>query len=396
MLHRTWLAVALLCAAVPSAQGQLVLLERSVKELETWAREDTNDAQRQYVLALRHWKDRRWRQTDSLLRLAILLEPRYADAYYALYFLPYVRRPQLSQEEDRDRVPQEWRPAVEEAHGFFQRAFRTNPLLNLSVMGIAYDIEEPRVSDYTHPAYREYVRNWAWFVDLGLGRYGTAHDRLTTLAQREWDEKKHPDRVPDGILFFRGLAAAHTRQYDKALGDFRTLLDRVEKVQREEIVRVPLEDNDYRFVLAILHHRAGHADSAIALYQQALERDLGLVMAHTYLASLHEDAGRDADALVERRRAAEIDSDDPSPLFEFAVSLFNAGQLVEADEPLRKAIKVNARYSPPYYLLGRVQEELGLPAEAREHYQKFLALSPLNSALRPDAARRVAALAPPQ
>lgn len=385
--------VVFLCAtmfAFPSPAQQLGFLDRSLKDLEAWAREDTNDARRQYYLALRHWKAHHWKQADSLLRLAVRLDPWYADAYYALYFLPYSRRTQLAQEENRDRVPEEWRPAVAEARGFFQQAFRTDPLLNLNVMGVAYEIEEPIIRDYTNPAYRYYVRNWAWFVDLGLGRYRSAHERLTALTQREWDGDKHPDRIPDAILFFRGLAAAHTMQYDRAAGDFRELLTRVERIQQEEIVRVPLEDNDYRLMLATIHRLAGRPDSAIALYQQALERDLGLVMAHANLANVYEETNRHAEALIERKRAAEISTDDPLVLFDLAASLFNAGQLVDADAPLRQAIKLNPRYSPSYYLLGRVSEELGLPDEARDHYKQFLALSPLTSVdLRADATQRI-------
>lgn len=387
----------LVLAAIPrfpaQAQQLAALLARSLKDTEAWAREDTNDASRQYYLALRHWKDHHWKQTDSLLRLAVQIDPWYADAYYALYFLPYARRTQLAGEENRDHIPEEWRPAVEEAHEFFKRAFRTNPLLNLNVMGVAYEVEEPIVHDYTSPAYQYYAKYWAWFIDLGLGRYGSAYDRLTTLARREWDEPKHPERVPDAILFFRGLAAAHTRQYDKATNDFGILLSRVEQVQQDEIVRVPLQDNDYRFMLATIQRLAGHPDTAIALYQQALEHDLGLAMAHTYLANIYEDANRPADAMLERKRAAETNQDDPIVLFDLAASLFNAGQVVEADGPLRQAIKLDPRYSPSYYLLGRVTEELGLPEEARDHYKTFLALAPLREGgLRADAEQRLGKL----
>ena len=387
-------SVGFLCATLagsPSPAQQYVFMDRSVKDMEAWVREDTNDAQRQYALALRHWKEHHWRQADSLLRLSVRLEPRFADAYLALYFLPYARRSTLSDEEDRDRVPDAWKPVLEEAHGFYQRAFRTDPMVNLQIMGVAFEIEEPQVRDYSANAWIVYQRYYAWFVDLGMGRYRSAQERLEKLAQRDFNELKHPEDVPDYILWYRGLASAHSLQFDKAIKDFRALLDRQErKAQRDELVHVPLRDNEYRFMLASLHHMAGHTDSAVALYQQALEHDLGLVMAHTYLASIHEDAGRAADALVERKRAADVTTDDPTALFDLAASYFNTGQLIEADQPLRQAIKLNARYAPSYYLLGRVTEELGLPEEARDHYKAFLALSPRTAGhLRTDATQRL-------
>ena len=391
--------VVLLCAAIVGSPSrsqaqQFAFLDRSVKDMEAWVREDTNDAQRQYYLALRQWKEHHWQQTDSLLRLALKLEPRYADACLALYFLPYARRTTLADEEDRDRVPEAWKPVVEEAHRFYQRAFRTDPMVNLQVMGIAFEVQEPQVRDYSTNAWLYYQRYYAWFIDLGMGRYRSAADRLEKLAQRDFNEAHHPEDVPDYILWYRGLAEAHSTQFDQAISDFRALLDRqLHKAQRDELVHVPLRDNEYRFMLASLHHMAGHTDSAVALYQQALANDLGLVMAHTYLASIHEGEGRAAEALVERRRAAEVNNDDPTALFDLAASYFNAGQLIEADEPLRQAIKLNARYSPSYYLLGRVTEELGLPEEARDHYNEFLARSPLRAQdLRADATRRLGKL----
>lgn len=379
-------------AAPPVAAQVMAILERDIDELEALVRSDTNDAQLHYYLALGHWRRHHWKEADSLLRLTVRLEPRLAEAYLALYYLPFARRPTLFMEEQRNRVPEAWQPVVAEAHGFYQRAFRTDPLVSLRVMAVAFDIKEPRFQDYTSPAYREYEMYYAWFVDLGLGRYRSAHDRLRRLAQREFNETKHPDRVPDYVLWFRGLAAAHSRQYDAAIADFQALLDRtLKELQRDELVHVPLRDNEYRFMLAALHHVAGHAERAMALYQEALQHDLGLVMAHTYLAGIHEEAGRETDALLERRRAAESSGDDPTALFDYAASLFNANQVAEAEVQLRGAIALNPLYAPPHYLLGRAAEELGRGAEAREHYTRFLALAPQRLGdLRGDAEQRLA------
>jgi len=393
------LACSLLVAAglfaAPAAPGQdLPLPALDVKRMEALAQSDSNDAELQFYLALAHWKLHHWRQVDSLLRLALQLEPRYAEAYLALYYLPYARRPSLNREEERDRVPDDWRQVVEDAHRSYQRAFRTNPLVSLRILGVAFEIEDPKVLDYTSEEYLDYQRYYAWLVDLGLSRYGSAYDRLRKLAQNEYDERKHPDKVPDAILWFRGLAAAHSRQYDAAITDFQALLDRSLKQQHShEIVNVPLRDNEYRFMLAVLNHVAGHRDHAIALYQEALEHDLGLVMAHTYLAAIHDAAGHADSALVERQRAAEVSSDDPTALFDYAASLFNVNRTAEAEEPLHRAVALNPRYAPSYYLLGRVVEELGRAPEARESYTRFLTVAPDRLAdLKTDARARLAKL----
>ena len=397
-MRRISFVVLMLAAIVgfpsPSQAQQFAFLDRSLKDVDAWVREDTNDARRIYVLAIRHWREHHWRQVDSLLRLALQIEPRYTDPYLALYFLPYARRPSLWDDEGRGHVPDSWKPILDEAHGFYQRAMRIDPMVNLQIMSVAFEIEEPTVADVGARDWLVYQRYYAWFVDLGFGRYRSARDRLRKLGQQEYDEAKHPDRVPDYVLWYRGLAEAHTLQFDSALTNFRVLLDRsLKATHRDEIIHVPLQDNEYRFVLATLHDYAGHTDSAVALYQEALEHDLGLVMAHRYLAGIYDRAGRPADVLLELRRAAEISTDDPTAPFELATALFNAGFVEEAKEPLRNAVTMNARYAPPYYLLGRVAEDDGHPVEAREQYTRFLALAPLRlEVLRADAEQRLGKL----
>jgi len=384
------LVLAGLCTALTPGHGQqLTFLNRDLKQIESWAREDTNDFQREYYLALAHWKRRQWREADSLLRFTARMEPRYPEVYLALAELPYARRSKLGDEVARGHVPKELRPVVEEAWEFRKKAFRTSPMVSLEIMGI--DVEEPRASDYSLRTYQAYLRYFAWRYDLFLGRYRSAYQRLTSLAQTEFDEATHPERVPDFVLEYRGLAAAHSLQYDAAIADFRTLLDRLATLQQKDaIVPVALNDNDYRFMLATLYHLAGRTDTAIALYQESLEHDLGLVMAHTYLANIYEQAGRQADALVERQRAAELNDDDPATLFDLAASLFNTGQVHEAVTELYRALALNDRYAPPYYLLGRAAEAFGQPDQAGEQYRAFLARAPLRmEILRADAQQRL-------
>jgi tetratricopeptide (TPR) repeat protein len=376
--------------ALPTAMGQAVpAAVRDLKTLEARARSDSGDAEAQFDLALAYWKKHRWRQVDSLLRLAIQLDPRFAEAYLGLYCLPFAQHPSLFEDDLHGRVPKALRQTVEDAHRFYQRAFRTNPLVSLHVMSVAFEIEEPHFEDLTSPEYQAYDRYYAWLADIGLERYGDAYYRLNRLAQH-WQ----PEKVPDYILWYRGIAAAHTGGYVFAIRDFQSLLDRASKAeQRDEIVHVPLRVNEYRFMLAALHHVAGHADRAIALYQEALENDLGLVMAHTYLAGIYEAAGRTDDALTERRRAAEVGVDDAAAQIGLAQALFNAQRAADAEGPARRALELSPRYAPAYYLLGRIAEDLGRPADAREHYARFVAMAPRRLAnFKTDATERLAAL----
>ena len=110
------LALALLLAltVAPPLTGQaLRLMTSDLKRVQALARADSNDAEMQYYLALAYWQKHRWPQVDSVLRLVIRLDPRFAEGYLALSYLPYARRRTLSAEEERGRVPEAWRPKID-------------------------------------------------------------------------------------------------------------------------------------------------------------------------------------------------------------------------------------------------------------------------------------------
>ncbi len=397
MVRRTLLVLALAAFAATPARldGQAIkLMTRDLARVQALARADSNDAEVQYFLALAHWQKHHWKEVDSLLRLVIRLDPRFAEAYLALAELPYARRPDLAAEEYRGVVSKALQPALEEARRFYQRAFRTDPLVDLRSYAVIYEIEDVRSTELTALQHMRYLRYVAWRDDLGMGRYEDAYERLQKLGHDTFDEGSHPERVPDFILWYRGLAAAHSGLYAAAMVDFQGLLDRtVKKQQNDEMIHVPLQDNEYRFMLATLNQMTGQRDRAAALYREALEHDLGLVMAHTYLAAIHDEAGHADSALIERQRAAEVSEDDPTALFDYAASLYNVQRTIDAEAPLQKAVKLSPRYAPAYYLLGRVEEDLGLGAEARDAYTKFLALAPQRLRdLVADAKRRLATL----
>jgi len=384
---------ALLLAPLSVAAQEPPILKRSIGEIEALVHADSNDGYLQYYLALAHWKKHHWTETDSLLRLAVRLEPRLAEAYLGLYHLPFSRRSELAREVAEGRVPREWQSAVEEAEGFYQRAFRINPLVSQEVLSVAYHFDQPHWYDPDSPQAKIYDVYFAWMDDFGMGRYAEAYHRLERLAQVQFHELQQPDRVPNFVLWHRALAAAHAHRWFNAMWDLNTLVKRGDRMEEKQLVHIPLRTNEYRFTWAVVEQQAGVLDRAMELFQESVQHDLGLAMAHTYMAVLYQEAGQLDSCLVERRRAAEVSPDDPTVLFEYAVSLFNGNQAVQAEEAIRHAMTLNPRYAPPYYLLGRIDEELGRLPDARELYDRFLGLAPKRLAsLRADAERHLVAL----
>jgi tetratricopeptide (TPR) repeat protein len=374
------IGLALVAVFSGRARGQDVDFPPSGKQLsqiEALAHDDSNEASLHYYRGLGYWGKHKFDEADSALRLAIQLDPRYADAYLALAYLPYVRRDQLFDEEMRDRIPDAWKPRLEESNRFYQRAFMIDPLVSLRIISLVWRVDERGFRDYTSEESQLYQLYLEGFVDLSKGRYGLAYDRFVRLARTVYDEEKHPEKVPNFLLWHRGLAAAHSLKYDAAIADFQVLLDRAERKERQDaLMRVPLRTNEYRFMLAALERAAGHLDKAEARFKEAAANDLGLYMAHVYLADIYEQQKRWPEAVTEHRRAVEANPDDYSLELDLGMLLFNLEQTKEAQGPIEKAVALYPRAALAHYLLGRIGEELGRPADAKTHLAQFVALAP--------------------
>jgi tetratricopeptide (TPR) repeat protein len=206
--------------------------------------------------------------------------------------------------------------------------------------------------------------------------------------------KVRRDSIPSLLLWYRGLSAGHVGVYDAAIADFSTLVARgVALEQANSVVRLPLNTNGCRYVLALFHHRANHFNDAIALYQEALGNDLGLFMAHVQMGRIYEQQRMWPEAVDQFQRAVAVSPDDPSLLLDLGVVLREAGRLSEAAETLQRAMDANPRDSRVPYHLAITLEAEHRPTEARAALNHFLALAPTRYGRQiADAQQRLAAL----
>jgi tetratricopeptide (TPR) repeat protein len=182
--------------------------------------------------------------------------------------------------------------------------------------------------------------------------------------------------------------------HNVALEDIQTLLDRSLKQElADTLIQVPLETNDYRYLLAVLSERARKPADAVRLYQEALANDLGLYMAHVRLAELYRQFKMWPQAIEEQRRAIAANPDDATALLELSNILREAGQPADAEEPLRQAMTQNPLDPRIPYTLGLVAHQLNKTAEAREAFARVVALgSGRYASLVADAQQRLAGL----
>ncbi len=369
---RCWaLIVALVVALAGPADAQWARLTVSLDTLVAHATRDSLDPIAKYELGIGYWTASRWDDAERALRRSVAIEPRTATSWLALSFLPYARRPRLWEEIDRRRVPPELKPRLEESARFFHRAFMVDPLVDLRIYGL---ILPPLMFGSASRTGQAAAQGFYGFFG---GQYDAAFECfdfvLRSISPRE--REKHP---PLGLLWYHGLAAAHTGRYEVATSDFRQLLDRALAREKSDSVRRfgMLESTELRYVLAVLDQGAGKRDSALAGYQQVLTNDLGQYMAHARMASIYEFRQQWDSAVGERRRAIETNPEDAGLVYDLGYTLAQAQRLPEARDALVQAERLNQLNARIPYVLGKVQLLLGDRAGAAESFRRFVAIAP--------------------
>lgn len=389
---RVVVLAVLLMALAPPVRGQRIRLPEDVRTLEQRAQRDSNDAAAHFNVALAYWNDERWEDCRAAFRTAVTIDPQFAAAWLGLAMLPYAERRQLWDDLSRRRVPEEWVDRVRESDRFFQRALMIDPFVDYRVVGAATPSRSAAWS-----LYEEYEQVYDFlfrgFRDFERGRYQDAHSRFSEFI-REVDADRFPNRAPDVILYFHGLAAGHLERWQDATRDFGILMAREqEQEDADRILHLPLATNDYRYILAVVHHRAGRTEEAARLYREALGHDVGLYMANVQLARLHEAQGLWVEAIRERQHAINANPEDGSLVYDLGITLARAGRWADAAATLAQAALLNPRDARVPYYRGIIASQLGFPVEARTHLEHFLAMAPSRYATQmADARRRIDAL----
>jgi tetratricopeptide (TPR) repeat protein len=379
------IATAVLVGTPASVSAQRARLLVTLPELEARVALDSLDPLAHYDVALGYWLATRYDDAERSFRRAAAIEPKLAAAYLGLAFLPYARRPKLWMEEAKEKVPVEWIGRLEESDRNFRRAFLLDPMVDLKIYGLAVPPREAIiVGRNATETYAALVRGFESFWD---GDYAQSYSWLDQVKKKVG--RKKPDDVPEALLWYHGLAAAHTNLYDFALEDFRALLSRaLTREQTDTLVRsFSLPSNQIRYVLATICRRAGRADEAVALYQESLASDLSLYMGHVQMAEIYEERRMWDSAIIERRRAVEANPEDPSLQYDLGYTLARALRFRDAAETLSGAMQANPDNARIPYTLGLVLLRLDDNVGARNAFSRFVAIAPSRFRSQIDDAR---------
>jgi Flp pilus assembly protein TadD len=105
--------------------------------------------------------------------------------------------------------------------------------------------------------------------------------------------------------------------------------------------------------LAEAYDLAGRNDDAINAYQQAIALKSDIPGYHNNLGNVQARTGKIDDARASYTKSAELDPANAATAWRnFGISLYNAGRLKEAVEPLKKASELDPKNPQVWYLLG--------------------------------------------
>jgi tetratricopeptide (TPR) repeat protein len=370
-IHTTFAWWLIFVAAAGPVGAQKLKIDVPIKELEERAQRDSNDATAHYNLALGYWSKRKWDDADAQLKRAVELDPRFAPAALAMAYLPLAN-------ERGGRI--EWRPmgggnwwvrfvaedsVIQRFDNFYRKAFTLDPLVDIRIAVAAEYRDGSHVDNYDRALYA-----------YNDGKWDEAYRRFGEMVPDSNDYRSYPQRY-ERVLWYHGLAASRVGKHDDAIRDMQWLVDRSQRREASDTMfRVPLRTNEYRYVLAFVKQRAGDLNGAVAGYQDAITNDLGLFPAHIRIAEIYEGSRQWTQAIAARRHAIDASPDDPSLQLDLGWTLVKAGQFAEAETELSEAVRRAPRDARAPYYLALVQQQLGKTADAKQSFQRFIAIAP--------------------
>ncbi len=368
------LAAALLL--LPGAGAAQASAHPALKELAARAAADSNSPEAHYALAMGYWREKQWDSASKELTTAITIEPSYAEAWLSRSYVYFERGTKYLKHDIEKGGAAGFKAAVHDWH----HAFLLEPMVDLSAIGPAEIGEAPRLSGETGSLIKDYHPWWMEPLTGGIaamqqGRYQDARK----LLQGVIDDPRIGmlSSTPDLVVFYHGLASAHSGDFRAAIDDFTALRTRIDnKVRFWRGPPVGVSSNELTYLIATSAWRGGFVTEAIDGYHQAVHVDFSLYMAHTQLAEIFAAGGGWDQAILEAHSALDVNPDDPTLLLNLGRILLKADRPLDAEDAFDQAARLNPRNALAPYLLGQTLEKQNKMEEAKEAYRRFIAIAP--------------------
>ena len=274
----------------------------------------------------------------------------------SLLFRARMIEPFLAQQQDKPLMIHYFRAAIE------RDVKSRNPNvsegeLQFAIGGYIRDLMTPESSNHGMAGWLAFSENR--FEDA-LAHYAKA------IGKKHQSPAMHDDRA---TIFYL------TQRYDSAASELRHAIDEMKTEEKKEDVVIYRPKALLHYRLAFVFLKANRPDSGRAALTRALEEDLAFYPAHITLGSLALATGDTVAAVQEMGLAVQLGPNDPYPYMRHADLSIAVGEFDAAIASLTKVVALEPLYARPHLLLGRSAEGKKVPAEAVEHYRRFVALA---------------------
>lgn len=226
---------------------------------------------------------------------------------------------------------------------------------------------------------------FAGWIAYANGRFDRAIEKYGQAL------RKKPDAYD--LHEARAQAFYMAARFDSAVTEMGRAIDALRKKDEKGITYIYESKAMYEYMSALALLHAEKVDAARDALGRALAEDLSFYIAHVRLGALALATGDSAAAAAEYGLAVELNGDDASLRYEYALLLGNLGRYDEALTHLTKATEIEPYYAPPWLALAAIYDGSGFAEQATANYTAYLARGPNEPARLAQIRKRVSELA---
>ena len=333
---------------------------------------DTNDWEAYYDQGVVHLRARRQVDAEANFLWASRLDPTRAEPFYARWVAYWARDPKryMRYEDGEAEVTQS--PEVLRTDSIRDVAFDRNPLVYQGLQVLILD---------------QLGGGIRWKEDpgtLGWLSYGTMQfDRAAEQFQRAVSRGGH------WAHYSRALVFTAQERYDSATVEMQKLLAALRAQDAKSVQYAYMSKAFVEYTIGRLALARNDAAAARDAFGRALAEDLAYVPAHSWMGTVALGAGDVETAVREHAQAAELRPNDGMLRWQHGRALGAAGRDEEAIVEFRRAIELEPHWADPWFSLALALDREALPNDAIAAYRTWLARAPRSS---PNLARARARL----
>jgi tetratricopeptide (TPR) repeat protein len=334
---------------------------------------------------------------------AARLDPTLGDAFYGYRSAEIMRMPNLRREyftsgdnatpsKDMRRLDSLYLRAIVSSPFLYRRLDRLmftkwwRESLERSLRQNGANMNDITAGDISH-----YIEQSLILADVGTRAWSAYSEGRFDDALRMYVEAAKGTKNKAGYRTARGRIFGMRNEADSAIAEFRLAIDELKKRDEKKVVVLYDSKAVLEHSIAVLLEGRGDNKGAREAYGRALQEDLSYWPAHLRLGLLALTEKDTTAALAELDLAAQVAPQEPWVRHMYGVTLSYAGRNADALEQLRKAAELEPYWAQPHATIGRLLEKEN-PSAAIEAYQRFLARATRNAPLRREIENRLAGL----